>query len=314
MAEHVGHEIFEHHALTYGHPSHPLSLNERVRLIDANEPLPDHHVILSVVTPPPPGRCCHCGVECGSSQNVRQHAVAGYEWTRHPQSGERLRFVVTHCDACLDGDACSRDETTPGSGVSIGPGGWCEAMPTEVTLGISLFPGARYAGRFAAMALGALGVFIAGTFAIATSQGQQIANLSGPLASLIVPGDATSGHGFNAGLLRVLSGSAPANANAAETGTLGISWAMNATAFGTPSAALPSVTTAGAITNVTISNSITAGYGRLCANGDDALLSTSERRFQFAVGTSGSDMNFNTLTLVSGGTASITSLTITHGA
>ncbi len=317
MAITVPHDIFEQHAKTYGHPSHPLPLSQRLQTVGEGREIPFQHGALSIVTPPGPGLCCHCGQPCGARQNVRQHAVAGYEWTRHPENGERLRFVVTHCDACLNSDACSTDVTTPGSGCE-GPGGFCEAMPTEIALGISLFPGAPYVGRFLKWALFGAGLWLTSSLAtLYTSQGQQVADLQGPVTSLIYPGDSTAGHGFNAGLLRVLSGSAPGSgasqANAAETGTLGISWTLAATAMGAPTSATPSVVTAAAITNVTISNTITAGYARLVTSTDGAGLSTTDRRYQLDVGTSGASVNFNTLSLVSGGTASCTSLTITHG-
>ena len=311
------HEVFEQHAKTYGHPSHPMSHAERVALVREGKPVPVLHGGLSVITPPPPGQCCHCGATCGKSAGVRQHAVAGFEFVRHPESGEPLRFVVTHCKACLGSDACRSDVTTPGCGREDA-GGFCEALPTEIALGVSLFPGAPYVGRFLKWALLGTGLWVAASMAtLFTSQGQQVADFQGPVTSLINPGDATAGHGFNAGLLRVLSGAAPGSgasqANAAETGTLGISWTLAATAFGTSTSATPSVATANAVSNVTISNTITAGYARLVTSTDGAALSTTDRRYQLDVGTSGASVNFNTLSLVSGGTASLTSLTITHG-
>lgn len=149
--------------------------------------------------------------------------------------------------------------------------------------------------------------------ALTFSRGQQQADMQGPLISTIVPGDATSGHGYNNGNIKIYSGSAPATADAAETGTILINWTTNATAFGACSAATPTVTTAGAVTNVSASATNTAGYGRLLANGDDGLTSTSERRIMFDVGAGSGSMSFNTLSITSGATASLTSLTITHG-
>ena len=264
-------------------------------------------------TAPPPSRCHVCGEPTEALQNARMHAVAGFEDAAHVRSGEALRFLVTHCDRCVGSAHCDPEATTPGNPTD-GIYGFCEAMPpAEITLGLFLFPGAHLLGRVLKWGVAASGLWLLSHAAVVTSRGQQIANFSGPVTSAIVPGDATSGHGFNAGLLRILSGSAPASADAAETGTLGINWSMNATAFGACSAATPTVTTAGAISNVNASATITAGYGRLVANGDDALLSTTERRMMFTVGTSGADMNFNTLSISSGGACSVTSLTITHG-
>ncbi|MGH3576229.1 MAG: hypothetical protein ACRDU0_01525 [Mycobacterium sp.] len=150
--------------------------------------------------------------------------------------------------------------------------------------------------------------------AIQNSQGQQVATLTGNTGSYGASGDSTSGHGYNAGTIRILTGAAPGDADAAETGTNLVDVTLPNPMFGAASAALPSVLTANAITAATILATGTAGYGRMKANGDDGLSSTTERRVQFAVGTSGSDMNFNSLSLVSGGSLTITSLTITHPA
>lgn len=262
---------------------------------------------------PPPSRCHVCGEPTEALQNARMHAVAGHEDRQHVRSGEPLRFLVTHCDRCVGSAHCDPHSTTPGN-VGDAPFGYCEAMPpSEVTLGMFLFPGAHLLGRVLKWGVAASGLWLLSHAAVVTSRGQQIANFSGPLSSAIVPGDATSGHGFNVGGLRILSGSAPATADAAETGTLGINWAMPATAFGAPSAATPTVTTANAISNVNAAATITAGYGRLVENADTFGLSTSFRRMMFTVGTSGADMNFNTLSISSGGACSVTSLTITHG-
>lgn len=276
-------------------------------------------------TDPPPSRCHVCGESTEALQNARMHAVAGHEQRRHTRTGELLRFLVTHCDRCVGSAHCLADVLTPGAERMFENGdetgqhsgavfGFCEPMPpAEVTLGMFLFPGAHILGRVLRWGVAASGLWLLSHAAIVTSRGQQIANFSGPVTSAIVPGDATSGHGFNAGLLRILSGSAPASGDAAETGTLGISWTMNATAFGAPSAATPTVTTAGSISNVNASASITAGYGRLVESADTFGLSTTLRRMMFSVGTSGADMNFNTLSISSGGACSVTSLTITHG-
>jgi len=123
---------------------------------------------------------------------------------------------------------------------------------------------------------------------------------------------AVGGTTYNSGLINIYTGSAPANANAAVTGTLLAAVTMNSTAFAAPSGG---VLTAGAMSSVTIAATGTAGYGRMVTSADTgALVTTTQARVQFAVGTSGSDMNFNTLSLVSGGSFTITSLTYTHPA
>jgi hypothetical protein len=58
----------------------------------------------------------------------------------------------------------------------------------------------------------------------------------------------------------------------------------------------------------------TAGWGRIYRTGDTAPGSsagTSDRRIDFAISTSGSDVNFDSVTFVAGGTIAISSLSIT---
>ncbi len=90
---------------------------------DAGLPVPQQaNLQIAVVTPPGPGRCCHCGVEVPADQHRRAHAVAGFEQTD-------LRMEVTHCDGCVDSAACDPNQTTPGSGHPAGsPGGFCEPV------------------------------------------------------------------------------------------------------------------------------------------------------------------------------------------
>lgn len=314
-----------------GRPGAVLPAHIAQAYFDEGRPLPAlRHVNPVVLMRPGPGRCAHCGRPCGERQHLAAHAVAGYEEARHLITGEVMRQLVTHCDECWQSDACKRDETTPGSGWKatateepglVGAGGWCEPVEVAETLGMALIPGApqlaRWTARVLAWAFAASGLYVL-SGALVTSQGLQVAHMQGPVSSLDYPGTATAGQGWNAGALRVLSGTAPGSgasaANAAETGTLLITWAMPATAAGAPSAATPSTITFNAITNVNASATGTAGYARLVANGDDAALSTTERRYQLTVGTSGSDLNFNTTAISSGGACSVTSLTLTHGA
>lgn len=154
--------------------------------------------------------------------------------------------------------------------------------------------------------------------ALTHSQGQQAATLAGTINQQVGVQTATSGAGYNLGQIRIITGSAEATANAAEVGTLLANSPFPATAFGAP-AGLPSVITAAAIANSTILATGTAGHGRMTTNAstgiptaEDQTLSTTQRRIMFAVGTSGSDLNMNTLSLVTSGTFSVTSMTYTH--
>ena len=72
---------------------------------------------------------------------------------------------------------------------------------------------------------------------------------------------------------------------------------------------------ASAITSDTsIDATNTAGWGRIYRTSDTApgsAASSTDRRLDFAIGTSGSDVNFDSVSFVAGGTAAISSLTIT---
>lgn len=110
----------------------------------------------------------------------------------------------------------------------------------------------------------------------------------------------------NSGLLRIYSvgSGVPATVNTAITDqTLLAELTMNATAFG---AAVDGVATANAITADSSANATgTASFFRICTSGGAA-------RFQGLCGTSGSDLNLNTLSIVSGASVSVTSLTLTE--
>ncbi len=100
------------------------------------------------------------------------------------------------------------------------------------------------------------------------------------------------------------TGSAPVDCASAATGTklsehvLGTPFAPAASG-GVQSPALPA--------NVNASTSGTAGYARIYkADGTTCVL-------QMSVGTSGADLNLNTLTIASGGPVQINSWTFTEG-
>ncbi len=222
-------------------------------------------------------------------------------------------MLVTHCDRCLNSEHCDRTATTPGNPQDGNPYGFCEKLPKELTLGAALFPGAHFLGRFLRWGLAASGLWLLSNAAVVMSRGAQLAEFQGPTTAMLYPNTSVSGNGYNAGGVRILSGTAPATGDAAETGTLGINWALPNPAFAAPAAATPTSCTANAMSNVSAAATITAGYGRMVENADTFGLSTVFRRYQFGVGTSGADMNFNTLAISAGGTCSLTSLTITHG-
>lgn len=104
------------------------------------------------------------------------------------------------------------------------------------------------------------------------------------------------------GLLRIYDGSRPATGGTATT--LLAELALSATAAGSASSG---VLTFSAITNDSSANATgTATWFRITTSGGTHVIDGS-------VGTSGSDLNFNTTSFVSGAVISVTSLTITAG-
>jgi len=81
---------------------------------------------------------------------------------------------------------------------------------------------------------------------------------------------------------------------------------MAATAFGASGAVTPGVATAGTITDDAAADKTgTAAFFRILASGGAAV-------FQGLCGTSGADLNLNTVAIVANATVSVTSLTITE--
>jgi hypothetical protein len=107
--------------------------------------------------------------------------------------------------------------------------------------------------------------------------------------------------GASPALLRIWSGAQPANPAAAETGTKLAEFTLPNPAFG---AAASGVATANAITAVVGLAAGTAGYFRVITRGGLSLMDGE-------VGTSGADMNLNTLTISVGVDVSVTSWTVT---
>lgn len=108
---------------------------------------------------------------------------------------------------------------------------------------------------------------------------------------------------FNTGYLRIYTGAQPATPETAASGTLLAELRFNATAFG---AAAAGVITAAAITGDTSADaSGTAGWFRaLKSDGTTALVDGS-------VGTSGADLNFNSVAFSAGAAVDVTAFTIT---
>jgi len=109
----------------------------------------------------------------------------------------------------------------------------------------------------------------------------------------------------NNGSLRIYAGTPPADANAALSGnTLLAELAMGATAFAAASAG---VATANAITaDASADATGTATFFRVLETDGSTVV------FQGTVGTSGAELNLNSVSIVAGGNVSVTSLTYTQ--
>jgi hypothetical protein len=117
--------------------------------------------------------------------------------------------------------------------------------------------------------------------------------------------DAISATIGNAGVLRIYSGTRPADVGTAVTSQVLLAELVCGSPFA--AAASGGVLTVGAITQDSSANNTgTASWFRFFTNGGTAV-------FDGDVGTSGADLNLNTLSIVAGGPVQVTSATITEG-
>ena len=109
----------------------------------------------------------------------------------------------------------------------------------------------------------------------------------------------------NTGYLRIYTGSKPATPETAASGTLLAELRLNATAF---AAASGGIITANAITSdSSADNTGTAGWFRIWkSDGTTAV-------WDGTVGTSGADLNLNSVAISAGAAVGVSSLTITLG-
>ena len=109
--------------------------------------------------------------------------------------------------------------------------------------------------------------------------------------------------GINA-VIKVFSGTQPANCGTADSGTLLATFAGNAAGFGTVAS---QVLTAAAVASVTAAASGTAGYFRVYPS----AATTTNAVFQGTAGLSGTDMILTANPVTAGQSCNFTSLTIT---
>ena len=133
----------------------------------------------------------------------------------------------------------------------------------------------------------------------------KMSNVAAVLAADVIAGDVDSGS--TAGEIRGRTGSQPADVDATETGTLLFTLPMSDPAFlGASDDTGKATTTADTITSDTSAAATgTVGYVRIAATGagaDDVL--------DGEAGTSGADVNFNTVAIVQNSTVAMTALTL----
>lgn len=106
------------------------------------------------------------------------------------------------------------------------------------------------------------------------------------------------------GLIRIYSGVAPADADAAATGTLlcTVSLASAGTGINLDAAAVSGIISKAPAETWSGNNAATgvATYFRHVAAGDTAALSTTQARIQGTIATVGADLNLSSVSLVSG--------------
>ena len=109
--------------------------------------------------------------------------------------------------------------------------------------------------------------------------------------------------GINA-VIKIFTGAAPANCGTADTGTLLVTFAGNATAFG---AAASGVLTANAVASAVAAAAGVTGYFRIYP----AAATTTNAVVQGTVGATATDMIVTNTNIALGQTCNFTSLTIT---
>lgn len=112
--------------------------------------------------------------------------------------------------------------------------------------------------------------------------------------------------GAGAGYIEIRTGAQPADPDTAASGTLLATLTCSDPAFGAAADAAPGATaTASSITDDSSADATgTAGYFRAYDSDDNAIIDGE-------VGTSGADMNLNSVSISSGATVSVTSWTVT---
>ncbi len=120
---------------------------------------------------------------------------------------------------------------------------------------------------------------------------------------------------FAGGLIKIYSGAAPADADAAVTGTLLCTISLNSTGTGVnfDTAAVGGILSKAPAEVWSGNNSATgvAAYYRHVASGDNGASSTTQARIQGSVATVGADLNLSSTSLTSGASQTVDYYSVT---
>ena len=120
--------------------------------------------------------------------------------------------------------------------------------------------------------------------------------------------DSGLGTQFDSGVLEIRSGTRPTGANDAPTGTVLASISLPADAFA--AAASGSIAKSGTWQDTSADASGTATWFRFRTTGDGGGVSTTDKRFDGDIATSGSDLNIDNTSINSGQTVTVTSYSV----
>jgi len=117
---------------------------------------------------------------------------------------------------------------------------------------------------------------------------------------------------FDSAILEIRSGTIPADADTAPTGTVLASMTLPADAVGASAAGV--LSKAGTWQDTSADAGGTASWFRIRRSGDAGTTNTTDKRIDGTVGTSGSDMNLDNTNIASGQSVTINSASFTQPA
>lgn len=117
---------------------------------------------------------------------------------------------------------------------------------------------------------------------------------------------------FDSAILEIRSGTIPADADTAPTGTVGASMTLPADAVGAAAAGV--ISKAGTWSDASADATITATWYRIRRSGDAGTTNTTDKRYDGTVGTSGADLNLDNTSIAVTQSVTINTFTVTQPA